>query len=495
MTAPGLDAARAGDWSTCLDELLAAWRHHRTAELAALIERVGKRANPTNLEHSPAAIRRRIASLTPADISPLVSAIMRAPAITPAVIALATELAAHAEPDPRIADMLDDLYEHDEIDPRLVEQIARHDDPRTRDRLLAAADHWAKQRQHPRRADIDHLVQTTRRIPAFEVSLTADFSPYDELLAPDRTLARLLDAVYDDPANDHARFVYADALQDSADPRGELITLQLTNPGTQRERSLLKKHARAWLGAVANDLRTSGLVYRRGFPVAGRLGLIDQLPRSHADRAWHTFEELDLVGASGPELVQWLATLPALRRVRQLNALDLVHLAHTNVAWTHVGLMHTDVGVARHLSRFSQLEELDLSSDDHAAIQFAFQAPVKRDVVLKLRARTFGGLGIPGIPHDRRLDLVADYEFPPVAKHPTIQIFPTANAQVFHATIVCRGRAKLAYALALLPHLHMVKSATLIATRPPPEHELAQLQMIVPTTVEIRPASTDHPAP
>ncbi|MFT3700208.1 MAG: TIGR02996 domain-containing protein [Kofleriaceae bacterium] len=487
-TAPGLDAARAGDWSRCLDELLYAWRHHRTPDLAALIERVGKRAGVDEIDHAPTVIRKHIARLTNADISPLISAIMRHPTITPALIGLACELAAAAPPDPRIADLLDDLYDHDELNQNLVAQIARHDDPRTRDRLLVAAEHWAKHKQH-RADDVNFLLATVKRIPAVESSLTVDFSPYDELLAPDRTHAHLLAAVYDDPSSDHARLVYADALQDAGDPRGELITLQLTNPGTQRERSLLKKHGRAWTGSLANDLRASGLVYRRGFPAAGRLALMLETPRSHADRGWSTFEEIDLVSMHGPALARWLATLPALRRVSRFNAHDLLHLPET-LPWTHLGLVHTNSGVTRHLSHFPALEELDLTCvDQNDAVQFAIAAPLPKTTRVRLRALDF----IPDIPRDHIVVFASEYEFPPIAKAPTVEIHRIDNQ--FHARIICKKSVDLDYPLRLLRNMHQVKSATLVAWKQPDPIQLELLQTLVTTTLEIHRASTDRPAP
>lgn len=69
----------------------------------------------------------------------------------------------------------------------------------------------------------------------------------------------LLRRVLDEPDDDARRLVYADWLQERADPRGELIILQLkkrTTPlsldETEREAALIEAHADAWQGRLAS---------------------------------------------------------------------------------------------------------------------------------------------------------------------------------------------------------------------------------------------------
>jgi len=71
----------------------------------------------------------------------------------------------------------------------------------------------------------------------------------------------LLAAIYAAPDDDRPRLVYADWLQERGDRRGELIALQYgrlrrspTTMARKRERWILKKHARAWLGALWDNL-------------------------------------------------------------------------------------------------------------------------------------------------------------------------------------------------------------------------------------------------
>jgi uncharacterized protein (TIGR02996 family) len=75
----------------------------------------------------------------------------------------------------------------------------------------------------------------------------------------------LLAAIHADPDDDEPRRVYADLLLERGDPRGELIVLQLaraagdaTEAQVQRERALLNRHARAWLGPLVEVCELGG---------------------------------------------------------------------------------------------------------------------------------------------------------------------------------------------------------------------------------------------
>lgn len=90
--------------------------------------------------------------------------------------------------------------------------------------------------------------------------------------------AALLQAIYDHPADDERRLVYADWLSEQGDPRGEFIMLQferhkgtLSSRGAARERALFQKHYRGWLGGVASRIRRDGVRFERGFLASGRL--------------------------------------------------------------------------------------------------------------------------------------------------------------------------------------------------------------------------------
>jgi uncharacterized protein (TIGR02996 family) len=76
----------------------------------------------------------------------------------------------------------------------------------------------------------------------------------------------LLRAVLARPDDDAPRRAYADAL--GADPRAEFIRLQLANKGragsiAPRQRELLERHRRDWLGPLAGIVKQAG--FSRGF--------------------------------------------------------------------------------------------------------------------------------------------------------------------------------------------------------------------------------------
>jgi hypothetical protein len=86
-------------------------------------------------------------------------------------------------------------------------------------------------------------------------------------------LKNLWAAVYRKPDDDAPRAALATELTAAKNPRGELITLQLTGGPASRQRQLLTKHGERWLGALGKVLVKSTVRWERGFPVAGRLNL------------------------------------------------------------------------------------------------------------------------------------------------------------------------------------------------------------------------------
>lgn len=80
--------------------------------------------------------------------------------------------------------------------------------------------------------------------------------------------AVLLQQVLDHQHDDTARQVYADALTERGDPRGEFIALQLAGSGSlqttlKRQRALLKQHQAEWLGPLHRVFTHH--VFHRGF--------------------------------------------------------------------------------------------------------------------------------------------------------------------------------------------------------------------------------------
>ena len=140
------------------------------------------------------------------------------------------------------------------------------------------------------------------------------------------SLEALEQAIYDDPHSDEARLVYADALLERGDPRGELITLQLL-PGklskAQRERikALLKQHGAQWHGPLSRVFYKGSLVYRRGFLVEGDIdcGNAADVRAVRGLPQWRTLESLRTVaGSRHIEEVVALLSAPELRGLRRL---------------------------------------------------------------------------------------------------------------------------------------------------------------------------------
>jgi uncharacterized protein (TIGR02996 family) len=98
--------------------------------------------------------------------------------------------------------------------------------------------------------------------PPPEVDRGARSAPSDD--------ERLFAAVLADLDDDAARQVWADALLARADPRGELIALQLARSPKHEARikKLVQKHWRGWVGALAPAIVASSVEIDRGLLVA-----------------------------------------------------------------------------------------------------------------------------------------------------------------------------------------------------------------------------------
>jgi uncharacterized protein (TIGR02996 family) len=118
-----------------------------------------------------------------------------------------------------------------------------------------------------------------RLLPRLRLRLRGDEPDDPELIELERSLqaapeesdllVRLLACVYADPEALAPRLVYADALVDRGDPRGEFILLQCQRPddpdARARAQQLLEEHLLLWLGELRPLLRSDGLVFEEGF--------------------------------------------------------------------------------------------------------------------------------------------------------------------------------------------------------------------------------------
>jgi uncharacterized protein (TIGR02996 family) len=153
-------------------------------------------------------------------------------------------------------------------------------------------------------------------------------------------LAGLLEAVHADPDDLETRLVYADALSEAGDPRGELIALQCRRgdaPASERELELLAEHGAAWLGRLEPILDPAHTVFERGFLSRARVKKVPRpkLLRAAGDPTWATVTELEFDDAvrgvvlkHGPVVrgarVPTAAVLlhPIMRALREVRGID-----------------------------------------------------------------------------------------------------------------------------------------------------------------------------
>jgi len=105
--------------------------------------------------------------------------------------------------------------------------------------------------------------------------------------------------VWKNPDDDGPREVLADLLTQKGDPRGEFIALQMARhrgtldaAGKKREKELLKRHKKEWLGPIAPLIQPHHIRFERGFIVTCSLEPDAALEKSlGTHRAWSTIRE------------------------------------------------------------------------------------------------------------------------------------------------------------------------------------------------------------
>jgi uncharacterized protein (TIGR02996 family) len=135
------------------------------------------------------------------------------------------------------------------------------------------------------------------------------------------TVAVFLREVYAAPDDDGPRTVYADWLIERGDPRGELISLQLgrargqtTSAGKLRERTLLAKYARAWIGEIEPAVAKTRFAFERGFlwRCGGQWQTLAARPELMTHPAWATVREYTLASGAERACDAWLDHMIAL---------------------------------------------------------------------------------------------------------------------------------------------------------------------------------------
>lgn len=166
----------------------------------------------------------------------------------------------------------------------------------------------------------------------------------------------LLALIHETPEDDTPRLVYGDWLQEQADPRAELLTLQLktktTSKEQQRARQLLKAHGRAWLGVLEPALMRRSEVFTRGFPSSGHLTFTTPKLKAQltGHSAWNTFTELTGADADFLEHTE----LRGLEVLRFVDEVQLAALVRRRLPLRRLRVLGSTVSV----DAFAQLSKL-----------------------------------------------------------------------------------------------------------------------------------------
>jgi uncharacterized protein (TIGR02996 family) len=299
---------------------------------------------------------------------------------------LAARLHALAErgADPRIATYLHGLItapptRRGTFWRELFDAIANVGDPRSLDQLAAFAPRIRDLVGGSRESAVkNRLAEATTRLRARKtVPLgAADKKSLAKLAAKVSELGRaaragaadgdaLLAAVRADPHDERALAVYADWLQERGDPRGELVALQLANREPARQRALIAKHGKSWLGAVGTVTTQKYTRFERGLPVAVTVNPRNEPTLAATIKApeWATIEEMSFTGMFADSLVcADLVCSPTMRALRDLRGIGLApmkRIARTKAkhAITHV-TMRSHI-IASELARAPGLPALE----------------------------------------------------------------------------------------------------------------------------------------
>jgi len=329
-------AVRAGRLGDALAPLLAAWRTRPSAKLAGVISTVSNRTKldaPSLRGKTAAAIARwneLAARATGAELPALLASLADASS------GEAIKRLAHVArwmPDPRVDEAIAGLFESvpyraTSTQPfwtKLFGLATAITDPRQLVRLEQAdAAGVAVTMGNWLRTRIAKLVESLA--PALTAVRDDEAPILDELatLLGTRRLSNgtlnveaLLQAIYDAPDDDAPRLVYADALLERGDPRGELITLQCRLAQREdrelrkREQELLEAHGKQWLGELA-PVVMAGYRFERGFLAECRVENrhLDRIRKLVGHRAWSTVR--NLAGSAA------IALHPVMRSLRTL---------------------------------------------------------------------------------------------------------------------------------------------------------------------------------
>lgn len=343
----------AQQWSKALELLLERWRADRAPELAELIERVSSRLPPTSAwKVSPADVAKvdlvaLLARLTEGKYADSLARIGQL-AKLPADPRVAAGLARFIVTPPFTAQSSREFWTS------LYEQLEeRHADPRTLSVLAPVASDYqatfgATKMGEAMERRVKSLVSALQEQfptpPQADVKALLALVPAAQAAAPratkgGRSLDELLAAVYASPDDETVRQVYADALLEVGDPRGEFMVLQLkrargealTPAEVKEEAALQKKHVKAWLGPLYDVLYTTHLEFRSGFLHTAQIRPVSKaLAAARNHPAWSTVRDLDMSTGGTNERGTSLILQPNARHIRVLR--NIVYLVLDELA-------------------------------------------------------------------------------------------------------------------------------------------------------------------
>lgn len=324
LLAKAVHLERSGAAREALELFLATWAAVRAPAIAERLEALSKTLEPTlpvvdstGRGGFKAAVAKRIAASSIFDVGPIVTGLsVRQRALGAVFIAeqLVALLERHPH-DPRLSHLTWLTCRNLRISHptaagrslfvRLSTRAVALRDPRfvtgLSDELRAGPGFFPTRNEDGRR-DVAALEALVERLDA-EPDVTTPAWVTRELASHARTnvsLDKLLEAVHAAPEDLERRLVYADALQEAGDPRGEFITLQCTRTNgkvSSKEKALLRNHGAVWLGKHEKAFERAGLEFKRGFLATARLKWIHAL----VGPEWATIEALEVVDSYGGE--------------------------------------------------------------------------------------------------------------------------------------------------------------------------------------------------
>lgn len=332
-------AQREGKHAEALDVALAAWRDSRDTAIARAIDALSEAASDfvppktrTNKDFQKAWLEV-LSSGDPTAVPWLAEFLVkRLPRDEPDPTFIARLEAMRKHPDPRFAAAIMALV----VQGRDLIRWCRRDVEKT---LAVVGDAVTREALESIEAlrdgdedDEDSWQRVLDALPATKPVSASDRKRWEALAHRDDGAAvldidGLTAAVHEDPDDVQARAVLADALQETGDPRGEFIALQLleldgrgTEESTRRADELLGQHLETWLGAI------HPVVYRGWF----RGGFLDKVElepsRRASKKAWEkhardpslaTVRELVAGKAPDPITILFL-TSPAMRSLQSV---------------------------------------------------------------------------------------------------------------------------------------------------------------------------------